>query len=377
MIFLFIFDIPEKKRLFPFTTEESVVCGYNLKRLDMFDSLQLKPTVLIIEDEKTQRHLLHNQVEQLGFHVLTAENGRAGIETWSNTPGIRIIITDLMMPEMDGFEVVKHIREHEEHGYTYIMILTIADDTQSLLTGLSLGADEFVKKPILKEELDLRLRGAMRLLRLEDHDVLVFALAQIAATRGGETVTHLQRTKKYCYLLAEDLAKHHPELGLTNQIVHDIANISVLHDIGKINMPTSLLNKKGKYREKERKAQNHTILGGEVLKKLQEKTGSVFLRMGYDIAIAHHERWDGSGYPAGLKGLDIPLPARIMAFADVYDALLSRRSYKDAYSLDHAEQILLSLKERQFDPLVVDSYQRTREQFIAIHEAYPEEEKPW
>ena len=217
----------------------------------MFDSVTIKPTVLVIDDEAAERQLLQKNLESQGYYVITAENGQAGLEIWAEKMrAIRIVITDLAMPLVDGFEVIKTIRAQEEL-YTSIMILKSAGDDEALRQGLRHGADDFVGKPIVPEELSLRVQGALRMLRLQDQYDLVWGLAELAAERGGETAAHLQRTRKYCYLLADDLRLHNPSLGLTEQLVEDIANLSVLHDIGQNGLPDGLLNKRGKYTPKE------------------------------------------------------------------------------------------------------------------------------
>lgn len=334
----------------------------------MFDSLTFRPTALIIEDEETQRHLLQNQIEKLDFRVLVAENGQKGLELWvEQMAAIRIVITDLDMPLVDGYEVIRAIRDQESY-YTYIMVLTMNDNKESVIKALERGADDFVTKPILKEELALRLRAAQRILRLQDHHDLIAGLAELASERSGETGVHLQRTRQYCRILATDLIENSSQYHLSPQIADDIANISVLHDIGKQGIPDGLLNKRGRYSPKEFEIiKDHTTIGGDLLMKLYRKTGSAFLLLGHEIAMFHHERWDGMGYPKGLKGEEIPLSARIMCFADVFDALLSKRPYKDPLSLAHAENYIQEEQGKHFDPLIIDSYLRNRDRFMQIH----------
>ncbi|KJS02570.1 MAG: hypothetical protein VR65_05105 [Desulfobulbaceae bacterium BRH_c16a] len=339
----------------------------------MFDSVTIKPTVLIIEADAAERNLLQNNLEKRGCHVLAAENGPAGLEIWAEKMrAIRIVITGLGMPLANGFEVIKTIRAQEEF-HTCIILLATGRDDEALHKGLDLGADDFVGKPVVPEVLFLRLQGALRMLRLQDQYTLVLGLAELAAERGGESAAHLQRTRKYCHLLADDLRLHHPSWGLTKQLVDDIANLSVLHDIGKNGLPDGLLNKRGKYTPKEYEIiKDHTVLGGNILNKLYQRTGSIFFLLGYEIAMAHHEKWDGSGYPLRLKGEKIPLAGRIMAFADVYDVLLSRRPYKDPLSINHAEFYIRGEKGRHFDPAVVESYERNRERFAEIQKSIQE-----
>ena len=344
----------------------------------MPDSVLLRPAVLLIESDSVQRDILKRSIEDLGFYVLEAENGQIGLGMWSeNIKAFRIVITALDMPVAGGVEVLKTIRR-QELQYTYVMVLTTDCSKDSLMECLSCGADDFVNKPIMNGELKLRLQGAMRQLRLEDHCSLVGGFAELAAERAGETGAHLQRTKQYCALLAEDLRVNHPQLGLTKQMVEDIANLSVLHDIGKESLPDGLLCKRGRCTEKEYEViKKHTVIGGNILKDLYKETGSVYLLLGHDIAIAHHERWDGSGYPAGLKGEEIPLAGRIMAFADVFDTLLSRRPYKDPFSLSYAEVYMRDEKAKHFDPMIVESYERVKDEIIAVHNSIQESNSNW
>ena len=344
----------------------------------MPDSVLLKPTVLLIDSDDRQRIILKQLIEKDGFYVLEAVNGQQGLEIWSeNIRAIRIVITAFEMPIVGGLEVVKTVR-NEELQYTYVMVLAPDLDKNLLLMCRRYGSDDFVETPVMQEELALRMQGALRQLRLEDHYKLVGGLVELAAERAGETGTHLRRTKEYCAVIAEDLRAHHPELGLSEQMVEDIANLSVLHDIGKSALPDGLLNKRGRLLAEEyEKIKEHTTVGGDILKEMYNQTGSVYLLLGHDIAIAHHERWDGSGYPFGLQGEGIPLAGRIMAFADVFDALLSRRPYKDPFSLSYAEVYIEQESGKHFDPMIVKSYQRVRHVFLDIHNSIQELNGNW
>ena len=340
-------------------------------------SLFRKPSVLIIEDEITQRHILQSQLSDQGYTVISAQDGQEGLNIWKEHPEIRLVITDLAMPDMDGVEVVRAIRSKEE-SYTYLMVLTGIDDKEWLLKALNAGADDFVRKPVLREELNLRLQGAQRLLRLEDQYKLVGGLAELAATRAGEEKARVQRLKHHCAVLAEDLRQHHPELGLTQQIVEDLANASVLHDIGIMNVPDGLLNKRGRLNPREKELiQQHALEGGKILKKLYLETGSTYLLLAHQMASSHHERWDGNGYPDKLKGSAIPLSARIVALADTYNVLRSRRPYKDPMPKKHTESVIIEEKGKHFDPILVDSFLRVKEQMAQTHEQLRSLSETW
>lgn len=329
-----------------------------------------KATVLVIEDEVTQNRLLTSQLIKEGYKVFSAENGREGIFLWEEHPNIRIVITDISMPLMDGYDVVEYIRENETH-YTYILVLTGLAGRDSLEKALALGADDYVNKPIYKHELLLRLQGAARLLRLEGQEALVFAMAELAGYRSGETGLHLTRVKEYTYLLADYLRINEPGLAMTKTMVHDIAEVSPLHDIGKVGIPDSILHKPGRLTAAEFDVmKTHTTMGGKVLYELYEENYSIFILLAHEVAIGHHERWDGSGYPRGLKGDSIPLSARIVALADVFDALTSKRCYKDAFSFARAKSIIVNERGAHFDPMLVDACLHVEKQLLEIQEHF-------
>jgi putative two-component system response regulator len=343
----------------------------------MHPAASRNPCILIIEDQAVQRHLLESQLQAQGYDVVATAGGQEGLAVLHSRPDIRMVITDLSMPDMDGVAVVQAIRARQQR-YTYVMVLTGNDDKESLLRALAAGADDFVTKPILPEELQLRLQAANRQLRLEDQDKLVGGLAELAAVRAGEEARNVQRMKRYCLMLAEDLRQHQPHLGLTRQIIEDIASASVLHDIGMICVPESLLNKRGRLNAKEMQlVREHAVEGGDMLRALYEENGSPYLLLAFEIASSHHERWDGSGYPQGLQGEDIPLAGRIVALTDTYNVLRSRRPYKDPMPANHTEQVIIAERGKHFDPQLVDSFIRVKEQFAAVHEQLRDPSESW
>ena len=330
------------------------------------------PAILVIEDEPTQRHLLKGQLEDLGYPVITAVDGIEGMAELDQNNHIRIVITDLEMPSVDGFEVIKRIRENESQ-YTYLMVVTNLNNKEALLRALSLGVDDYVHKPVLKEELALRVKSAKHLLRLEDHDNLVASLASFAAVQSGELDVHLKRTKEYCCAIARDLMDYNPDLGLTEEIIVDLGNICVMHDIGKICIPDGLSQKGGNYTAKEQQTiEEHTTLGAQMFQELYKKASSSFLQLGYEMVLNHHEKWDGTGYPNGVKGEEIPLSARILALADTYDKIRSRQPFKDPFPASYAENVIASERDKSFDSVIVDAFLRQKEMFVIIHDKFPE-----
>ncbi|WP_231714527.1 HD-GYP domain-containing protein [Desulfonema ishimotonii] len=326
--------------------------------------------ILVIDDDTIQRLILRTPLEMDGYEVLEAENGIEALKQLSENPDIRFLVTDLMMPEMDGFKLIDAVRKRAVR-YTYIIVMTSMEDRSSLLQALSLGADDYLTKPIMPEELKLRLRSGMRLLKLEGQDELIFSMAKMAEFRSEETGFHLERVYHYCRILARDFAVHYPEYELTPGIADEIATVSPLHDIGKVAIPDHILHKPGRLTPDEWGImKTHAAIGGNLIREIYDRTGSPWLRFAYEIAMYHHERWDGKGYPGGLAAEDIPVPARIMMLADVYDALTSERCYKPAFSHEKARAILLEENGSHFDPRLIDGFLRQEEQWLAVRNRF-------
>jgi putative two-component system response regulator len=210
---------------------------------------------------------------------------------------------------------------------------------------------------------------------LENRDVAIFALAKLAESRDPETGAHLERVRTYCKIIATELSLV-PKFGgrIDDEFVRLIYLTSPLHDIGKVGIPDSVLLKPGRLSDREFEAMKlHAEIGAQTLDAaLQEFPGVTFLEMARDIAWAHHERWDGSGYPKGLEGEAIPLSARIAALADVYDALTSKRVYKGAFAHDVAVSMIVSESGKHFDPDIVAAFVRTQGQFLEVRNRFAE-----
>ena len=327
--------------------------------------------ILVVEDEATQRRLLVRMLERGGYEVIEAADGRQGLECFLRESDLRLVITDLLMPEMDGFELIGEIRR-QEMRYTYVIVLSALEEREAVLKALEAGADDYLPKPIHGDELALRLAGARRLLQIESQDELILAMVKLAGSRSDETGAHLDRVSEYSRILALDIAGQRPDL-LNNQLAEEIAKVTPLHDIGKVGIPDSILHKPGRLTAEEFELmKTHTTVGGGIIKEIYERNGSTYLRMAYEVAMYHHERWDGTGYPEGLAGDDIPLIAQIMALADVFDALTAKRCYKEAFSYERAKAIILEGKGSHFSPLVVESYLRCEQDWLAVLERYKE-----
>jgi len=326
--------------------------------------------VLIVEDEKTQRRLLQAKLEAEGYQVFITQDGRQGLQAFLDDPEIRLVLTDLSMPEMDGYQLIQELRKNESR-YTYIIVLTANDDKDSLVRALALGADDYLTKPVCQDELSIRMISGRRLIRLEGQDEIIMSMVRMAGARSDETGTHLDRVKAYSRILALDLCETRRDLRLTHSWAEDVARVSPLHDIGKVAIADDILKKPGRLSEEAMELmKKHTVVGGAILLDIYERTGSSYLHLAYEVANFHHEKWDGSGYPEGLEGEAIPLSARIIALADTFDALTTKRCYKDAFPYEQAKNIILQGRGTHFDPQVLDAYLRHEVEWLAVLARY-------
>jgi putative two-component system response regulator len=331
---------------------------------------------LIVDDDELSLEILQDVLVQLGYEVERAHNGKEALSRLRKH-SIHLVVTDWEMPEMNGLELCRAIREEDFDGYVYVIMLTSRDGGQQKIEGLHGGADAFLVKPLNPKELLVSLKTAERILSLETRDLAMFALAKLSESRDPETGAHIERVQSYARLLAQSLSatqRYHDVID--TEFIRLIFQTTPLHDIGKVGIPDTVLLKPGKLSADEMAVmRTHASLGAQTLEASLQRFPHVrFLQMARDIALSHHEHWDGRGYPAGLAGEQIPLAARIVALADVYDALTSRRIYRDAMS--HAQSKTMILRERgtHFDPDVIDAFLRTEAEFIAIHERFKDDE---
>ncbi len=320
--------------------------------------------VLVVEDSMDQRILLKTVLEQEGHVVSEAQNGIEALKICQDNIDIRIVITDIKMPEMDGYELISALRKHQVQ-YIYIIVVTALEDKESVIKALSCGADDFLSKPLFPQELQLRIQSGHQLIKLESQDELIFSMAKLSDYRSMETGLHLERVREYTLEIARYMARHYPEKGVSNQMANEISRVSPLHDIGKVGISDQILTKPGRLTKEEFEImKEHSRIGGNLISDIYLKTGSPSLRIAFELTMYHHEKWDGTGYPAGLSGNGIPIAARIMALADVYDALTTPRVYKEAFSHEKAKQIILEGRAKHFDPDLVDIFLALEEKFI-------------
>lgn len=332
--------------------------------------------VLVADDDPVVSFMLEYCLEQFGYEVTVVDNGLKALEL-VRTGEYQLVVTDWAMPKMTGLELCREIRKRPSSSYTYVILLTSHEGSNSAIEGLDAGADDYITKPFQPEELRVRLRTGERVLSLESRDVTIFALAKLAESRDLETGSHLDRIRDYCRILCDYLVEHGPYVG---EIDGDYARMvyltSPLHDIGKVGVPDSILLKPGKLTAEEFEVmKQHAKIGSETLDAaLQARPDAQFLRMARDIARSHHEKFDGSGYPFGLKGQEIPLCGRIVALADVYDALTTKRIYKSALNHEESRAIILEGSGKHFDPAIVDAFLKTESKFVRVRERFDDHE---
>ncbi len=341
-------------------------------------------TLLIVDDEPFYLEML-TELLSGDYRLLVARNGEQALRRARGQNRPNLILLDISMPEMDGFEVCRKLKNDTLTRQIPVIFLTARNDVHDEIKGLELGAVDYVSKPIngplLKRRVATHLSLAERQLALEQlvqertrelqqtKDALVFSMGAMAEMRDRETGNHLLRTEHYVRILAQALAETQEYGAVLNEATIDvIRRAAPLHDIGKIGVPDRILQKEGPLTEDEwAEMRNHVVYGERLLDEAAGYLGETqFIHTARDIAGNHHEKWDGSGYPRGKKGEEIPLSARLMALADVYDALTSRRCYKEPVAHEKAVGMILDASGSHFDPRVADAFKGKQEQFLEI-----------
>ncbi len=355
-------------------------------------------TVLVVDDNDDNIFLLESIITSHGYNVISASGGQEALDLIkSKRAELDIIILDVMMPVIDGLEVTRSIKSNSRTRHIPVILLTAKQkDRKDVAKGLDLGADDYLSKPVDSMELLARIRSSLQTKKLQDkltqmndqleqlveertieimltRNAAIFGFAKLAEYRDPETGSHLERIRNYTKILADEL-KNFPQFQeeVDDEFVTTIFQSSPLHDIGKVGIPDEILLKPGGLTREEFKImKSHVTIGGDSLASTGKLFGDdSFLSMGRDIAYHHHEKWNGKGYPNGLKGEQIPLPARIMALADVFDALVSKRVYKEAMSLENARDIILAGEGEHFDPDIVKAFRNIEDSFAGIKDQY-------
>lgn len=346
-----------------------------------------KECILIVDDEVLNLSVL-TDLFRGQYQILAAKDGEQALRRAAGTPRPDFILLDIMMPGMDGYEVCRRLKADPATRGIPVMFVSALDQVENETFGIELGAVDYLTKPISPPVARARVkahlaahRQAASLERLvaertralvATRDATISALATLAEARDNDTGDHIYRTQVYVRILAEELRGHARfRHFLTEENIDLLFKSAVLHDIGKVGIPDRILQKQGALTAEEYSVmKRHTVIGRDTLLvaegMLDEQSN--FLQFARETAYTHHERWDGRGYPQGLAGEQIPICGRLMALADVYDALVSRRVYKLAFRHEEAVRIILSERGRQFDPDVVDAFHAAQMRFREIAE---------
>ena len=350
-----------------------------------------RPTILVVDDTPGNLTLLNSFLKE-SYRVLLANSGAKALQLARATPP-DLVLLDIMMPEMDGYEVCRRLKQDAETRLVPVLFLTAKTDPEEEALGFAVGAVDFIHKPISLPIVAARIKTHLQIKAWQDflqdqnawlqnqverrlseinhlQDASIYVMGSLAEFRDECTGNHIRRTQEYVRLLAHEMARkpQHADM-LTTSYVDLIVKSAPLHDIGKIAIPDDILLKPGPLTPDEFETmKTHAERGYEILTRAGEHMGDLgqFLSIAREIARSHHERWDGRGYPEGLAAEAIPLPARLMAVADVLDALLSKRPYKQPVSFDKATGIIVEGRGSQFDPEVVDCFLALRSQFEEV-----------
>ena len=359
-------------------------------------TLLARPTLLLVDDTPENLTLMSALLKNL-YKVKVANSGEKALNMVMADAKPDLILLDIMMPGMSGYDVIRALKKSPDTSAIPVIFLTAMGSGEDEMAGLALGAADYITKPIsppivmarVKTQLENKaaadfLRNHNNFLEAEVNkrtqelmavqDVTIMVMASLAETRDSDTGNHIRRTQFYVKALAEELRAHPRFAGfLSEHTIGMLFKSAPLHDIGKVGIPDRILLKPGKLTPEEFEImKTHTTLGRDAIEAAEKQLGIdvEFLKMAKDIAYYHQEKWDGSGYPTGASGEAIPVSARLMAVADVYDALISRRVYKDGMPHEKAVTIIVEGKGQHFDPDIVDAFVRVQDAFREIARRY-------
>ena len=349
--------------------------------------------ILIVDDMPENLSVLGELLYGAGYRVKVATNGVAALNLANQHPRPSLVLLDVMMPEMDGHEVLRQLRSNKDTREIPVVFLTAIGSDDDEEHAFDEGIADYITKPIKPNVVLARVRSQLLVRqarqwlmdqnlaleaevkrRMLENDLIqavsIRALAHLAETRDNETGAHIQRTQSYVRLLATRLSDH-PRFATTlnNKYIEVLSRSAPLHDIGKVGIPDHILLKPGKLTPEEWGImKTHTLLGCEAIALAERDIDTTveFLTQAKEIARSHHERWDGTGYPDGLAGDAIPLSARLMAIADVFDALISKRVYKPAIAFSEVHRIMQEGRDKHFDPDIIDNFLAGYQEFEAI-----------
>jgi len=350
-----------------------------------------KAKILIVDDETFYIDLLRGLLND-DYKTVVAKNGEDALRRAAAEPAPDLILLDILMPDMDGYEICRQLKGNPATHSIPVIFLTVKSEVADELKGFELGAVDYITKPMSPPIVRARVRNHLMLSTIHQHladqnnileqkvrerteelsrtkDVAIYCMASLAETRSSETGKHILRTQNYVRLLAQQL-RDHPRFceHLDDETIELLYKTAPLHDIGKVGVPDSILLKPGKLEPDEwEQMKLHAQYGHDALLRAEQELGTTdFLQMAREIAYTHHEKWDGSGYPRGLRGDEIPISGRLMALADVYDALISRRVYKAAFPHRDAVDYIIAASGQHFDPDLVEAFIALQDEFHRI-----------
>ena len=355
-----------------------------------------KPTILVVDDTPDNIDLLRAVLED-DYRTKIAVNGERALKIAAGSDQPDLILLDIMMPGMSGYDVCRALKADAATANIPVIFVTAMSEVADEQLGLALGAVDYITKPISAPLVLARIKTQLGMKRMQDflrdqnhyleseverrvrevaalQDVTIHAMASLAETRDSETGNHIRRTSHYLKALAEQV-RHLPRFRdfLTDKTIELLFKTAPLHDIGKVGIPDHILLKPGRFEPHEMAImKTHTTLGRDAILAAERELGIEvdFLKYAKEIAYSHHEKWDGTGYPQGLAGEQIPISARLMALADVYDALISCRIYKDGMRHEDAVKIIAEGRGTHFDADIVDAFLRIQHEFQAISSRY-------
>ncbi|MCC2972373.1 two-component system response regulator [Massilia sp. IC2-476] len=369
------------------------------------DKQAYRPTILIVDDTPDNIMLLSRLLKDK-YNTKVATNGSTALQVAAATPDLDLILLDVMMPGMDGYETCRQLKANPATTDIPVIFLTAKNQIEDEAMGLSVGAVDYLGKPIsppilfARVSTHLTLRAARKLLQEHNQNLermveqrtaqlllmqeaLILAMASMAEMRDGKvyakSANHIRRTQNYMRALAMKL-RSHPRFAasLTDENIELMYKTAPLHDIGKVAIPDHILQKQGKLDPEEFEVMKlHAAYGRDTIMLAEKHLGGTnsFLMFAREIAHSHQEKWDGSGYPENLSGEEIPLAARLMAVADVYDALISRRVYKPPFSHEQSLEIMRQGRGSHFDPDVLDAFFTLETEFARIAQEFADEEE--
>lgn len=357
---------------------------------------ELQKTILVVDDTADNLSLILDLLKDK-YKVKVANSGKKALSYLESSDEIDLILLDVMMPELSGYDVIKVLKKNEKTKDIPVIFLTAMRDMEDEQKGLEMGAADYITKPISSPIMLSRIKTQLENKEAKDflkdkniyleeeinkrtkeisviQDVTILTLASLAETRDADTGNHIRRTQHYIVVLAKAL-QNHPRFSsyLSGEMIKILYRSAPLHDIGKVGIADRVLLKPGMLTYEEFEMMKmHTTLGKEAIEHAEKELGVEveFLKIAKEIAYSHHENYDGSGYPLGLMGDDIPICARLMAVADVYDALTSKRVYKEAISHEDAVKIIEKGRGCKFDSDIVDVFLEHKTDFLSIAQNY-------